>query len=343
MLSMRLVLQSMFLFPPMRNSSCLKKTVASPLFSFLLKRYVNTTNAAAANVILEKNLFSSHYKITSSNTDMASFVTLDDGTKLPFDSQPSPLNIILGHGLGTNPKEKSHENDISTDVWNDTLQYLQSNYKVSAASGGLVVRYTARGHGDSRGWEKSATTCSADEPFRWPALSEDMLVVADSCGLADTKFAIFGQSMGAATGLYLTIDNPDRVSALILARSPRAWESRAKVASTFLTDAGLLDARMPGSQRHLPILGAARTDLPPRTETETYDRIQCPTLILSHGRDDAHPISTGKYLAELIPHARFDIADNEDDARNQWPKIIGDWLVEKGLVSVKDGRYRASI
>jgi pimeloyl-ACP methyl ester carboxylesterase len=86
---------------------------------------------------------------------------------------------------------------------------------------------------------------------------------------------------------------------------------------------------------HLPILGAAMTDLPPKEEDKEsyYAKITCPVLILCHGGDEAHPLETGSVLKTLIPQSRLHVAaSNEDDARRDWPRFIADWLVEEGIV-----------
>eukprot|EP00563_Minutocellus_polymorphus_P018296 CAMPEP_0197716028 /NCGR_PEP_ID=MMETSP1434-20131217/1072_1 /TAXON_ID=265543 /ORGANISM="Minutocellus polymorphus, Strain CCMP3303" /LENGTH=267 /DNA_ID=CAMNT_0043300331 /DNA_START=288 /DNA_END=1091 /DNA_ORIENTATION=+ len=264
-----------------------------------------------------------------------SFVHLADGTELPVENTSSPLDIIIGHGLGSDPSQKSHTNDISSALWKDAQEYLlNANENSRRSQSGTAVLYTARGHSRSRGWEQNEVSDDNvnDVPFRWPALSEDMVEVANEC-LGDTsQFTILGQSMGAASALYLSIDHPDRVNALILARPPRAWERRAEIASVFVAEANELQLNEPGSRRFLPLLGAAHTDLPPRSDKDIYRRIQCPVLILSHGEDVAHPLETGQYLSELLPKTRLELAANEDEARLEWPKIIGDWLADENLI-----------
>ena len=263
-----------------------------------------------------------------------SYVRLADGTELPFETIESPLDIIIGHGLGSDPYRKEHKNDISSEIWHDTHKYISSANEKSKKQSGTAVLYTARGHGQSRGWEQAeANDDNVDDlPFRWPALSEDMLEVASGCLGVTSRFTIFGQSMGAASALYLAINHPDRVNALILARPPRAWERRAEIASMFVAEAKALQLKMPGSRSFLPLLGAAHTDLPPRTDKKLYQRIECPVLTLSHGEDAAHPIETGKYLSDLLPQSCLEIAENENEAKLQWPKVIGNWLANMKLL-----------
>ena len=93
-----------------------------------------------------------------------------------------------------------------------------------------------------------------------------------------------------------------------------------------------LQLKDPTSRRSLPLLGAAHTDLPSRTDRELYQRIECPVLILSHGKDAAHPIETGKYLSDLLPQSLLEIVRNEDEAKLQWPRVIGNWLADMKLL-----------
>ena len=265
---------------------------------------------------------------------MADYVRLADGTELPTEKIQSPLDIIIGHGLGSDPSDKNHKNDISGEIWRDTEKYIFSANKSCGRQRGTAVLYTARGHGQSRGWgQEDVDDDSVDDaPFQWPALSEDMLAVARECLGKTSRFTIFGQSMGAASALYLAINHPDRVNALILARPPRAWERRAEIASMFVAEAKALQLKDPGSRRFLPLLGAAHTDLPPRSDKELYQRIECPVLILSHGEDAAHPIETGNHLSDLLPQSRLVLAENEDEAKLLWPKVIGNWLADVKLL-----------
>lgn len=266
---------------------------------------------------------------------MAEFVRLMDGTELPVEKKSSPLDIVIGHGLGADPSQKTHTNDISSALWCDTQRDLLSADNNSQRQNGTAVFYTARGHGGSRGWEQSGVSDDNlnDVPFRWPALSEDMLQIANACLGITARFTAFGQSMGAASALYLAIDHPDRIKALILARPPRAWEGRSETTSKmFVAEAKVLQLKQPGSRRYLPLLGAAHTDLPSRSDKELYQRVQCPVLILSHGEDAAHPIETGQHLSKLLPQSRLELAGNENQARLQWPKVIGNWLAEMNLL-----------
>lgn len=290
----------------------------------------------------------------SSRNREEGFVVLKDGAELPFTkTKSSPLNVLVAHGLGSDPAAKSHENDISYDIWSDCCRILTTDTDASSSSSSpdeqqiqrTGIYYTARGHGNSRGWDRQAktkvTTTSTDddkvlaEPFTWPALAKDMFRVADQTGLDKIKFTVFAQSMGAATALYgaMSKEGKERINALVLARPPRIWESRQECAKDgYELAAATYKEHNPGSYRYLPLLGAALTDLPNRNDN-AYRNINIPVLILSHGQDENHPILSGQQLSEVMPHSTFhQLASNEEEARIIWPKVIAEWLVQQGLV-----------
>src|SRR3954471_2158784 len=65
-----------------------------------------------------------------------------------------------------------------------------------------VVRWDARGHGESAG--------TADpDTYRWDNLGRDLLALADALGI--DRFVAGGVSMGAATALHAAHLAPDRV------------------------------------------------------------------------------------------------------------------------------------
>lgn len=286
------------------------------------------------------------------------FVALDDGTELPYTRQRnSPLNLIVAHGLGSDPAEKTHKNDISSVLWEDCRRHLRlpsassrPRSSIFGAEENCTILYTARGHGSSTGWDRQAMDMARSrrrtrldyidkllaEPFRWPELAADMLAVADRTGLAGKQFAVFGQSMGAASALYLAMseEGRGRVKALVLARPPRMGKARREASADYEIAAEAYRQQNPSSYRYLTILGAAITDLPDhRRDVEEYRKITAPVLILCHGMDEAHPVLSGQLLAEAMPHATlYWTASDEDEARATWPKFIAEWLTEQGLV-----------
>ena len=335
-------------------------------FSFVAIRTRTTTTSVLAN----PPLLMCQMTARSPQFSQGGFLDLPDGqTSLPYLKQSSSINMIVAHGLGTEPPTKTHLNDIAHDLWRDCCNELECSLTPGSSlesekankKQGTAVLYTARGHGLSHGWDEVAKERTHDErndseaadvadlklaeTFLWPALAKDMAAVADATfgegkkGNPHEQFCIFGQSMGAMTAIYYTIQQDpksDRVKALILARPPRIWENRQIVADMYIQAAMEYKDIYPNTYHHLPILGAFITDLP-NSEDERWTRhlssTNIPVLLLCHGDDATHPVESGTLLKGVIPNATLhDTAIDEAHARQIWPKIIADWLLEQGIV-----------
>ena len=211
-----------------------------------------------------------------------------------------------------------------------------------------VVRYDARGHGES-------SPADDDAAQRWPSLAEDLLAILDELGMS--RVAAGGASMGAATVLHAATLSPDRFDALVLALPPTAWSGRrlqaafyrgmAVGAATGVLPVAACIARriidrpvVPGTKAHLrevaldhlgtdaavgPLLaGAAKSDLPP----DAYiSRLTMPVLILAWSGDPTHPLSTAGRLRDLLPNNTLIVADREVDLLT-WPTRIRTFLDE---------------
>jgi hypothetical protein len=99
----------------------------------------------------------------------------------------SGICTLIAHGLGSDdPRKKSH----LLDSWVDLIGHsIRSTQKKDLA----YISYTARGHGDSHGWEDSAS----DNPdqFTWRHLYSDMIALGNHYQL--DKFIASGSSMGS--------------------------------------------------------------------------------------------------------------------------------------------------
>mmetsp|Transcript_19371 Transcript_19371/g.26619 ORF Transcript_19371/g.26619 Transcript_19371/m.26619 type:complete len:272 (-) Transcript_19371:1371-2186(-) len=213
--------------------------------------------------------------------------------------------VVIGHGLGSsNPKLKSH----TSDKWATILATSCSK------KGNPVVLYTARGHGDSSGWE---TTAEDDmEQFTWKRLASDMISVADHYNL--NKIVVAGSSMGSATALYAAIENPSRIVGVILLR---AWESRKERSKNLASSAKKCKLENPSSKYHFVLRGTALSDLP-SIDDPVYSTINCPVLILAIEGDDAHPLSTATKLLELLKNSELFVSKSHKDASEEWPALI---------------------
>jgi pimeloyl-ACP methyl ester carboxylesterase len=222
-----------------------------------------------------------------------------------------------------------------------------------------VVRYDARGHGNSDG--------SYDpEDYRWEEMAGDMLAIADSVAstFAAGRCVLAGVSMGAATALEAATQQPDKVAGMILVLPPTAWDTRPRQAAIYrrmswisgLFGAGpyrMLDwlpipVRDDGRSRlalytakglaranplhvQAALRGAALSDMPDRA---TLAKLKVPTLILAWENDMAHPVSTAEALAESLPDVRkLDVISPHDQP--DWTRLVCEFLQELGSAAQK--------
>jgi pimeloyl-ACP methyl ester carboxylesterase len=248
-------------------------------------------------------------------------VCLSGGLVLPSKCHKidSPVVLVLGHGLGTNGlRRRSH----NRDKWIQMAWEAIANKTEEVG----VIAYTARGHGNSRGWEDTADDFSQ---FTWERLADDMLAIGQHFHL--NQFLVGGQSMGSATALYTALKYPEHVQGLILIRPPTAWHVRQARRGHLEEIAKQSQERHPNDPNHNVFRGAALSDLPPvpssdSTTSSVYSVIRCPVLILCHEGDSAHPVETARTLARLIPHAQLIVAETQEEALEQWPQILRQFL-----------------
>ena len=134
--------------------------------------------------------------------------------RLPLTYQMIPFSacpwMICTHGLGSrDPSATNHTNDVALrDIIISGAKHSQMSY----------VSYTARGHGESTGWEDTAQ--SNPEQFQWKNLSNDMNAVSNYIGVK--SYIAAGHSMGSATALYAALNHPTKIEGVILLRPPTA-------------------------------------------------------------------------------------------------------------------------
>lgn len=160
--------------------------------------------------------------------------------------------------------------------------------------------------------------------------------------------------MGCAGALHAAVTAPERISHLILANPPTAWERRSVQAQRHERAVNLLqrrgveafllaNRRFPAfpawlradhpeleparldelarfdATRLVPVLmAAAQSDLP---SPERLSGLAIPTLVLAWSDDPAHPLETAERLAALIPGAELMIA-RDTRAVERWPELI---------------------
>lgn len=85
-------------------------------------------------------------------------------------------------------------------------------------SGTRLLRYDARGHGESTGRK-------VPEDYQWQSLADDLLRLLDHWFPGERVHGV-GPSMGTGTLLHAASREPDRFSGLTLMVPPTAWETR---------------------------------------------------------------------------------------------------------------------
>ena len=254
------------------------------------------------------------------------------GARLAYEiSGDGPVDIVWGHGLG------------QTRVLD-----AQSNLVDWSHVPARVVRYDARGHGESE-------TTPDLGGYTWEELAHDQLALATAVGI--DRYISAGASMGCGTAVNVATIAPERLRGLVLVIPPTAWETRAAVADQWTQLAAAL--RSPGgveaaieASRLRPVpdpylgdetrraqteagmrswdpdrlahawLGAAGANFPDR---DAVAAITTPTLILAWTGDPVHPTTTADELARLLPHAEVHTATTRADVET-WTGLIGTFV-----------------
>jgi pimeloyl-ACP methyl ester carboxylesterase len=193
-----------------------------------------------------------------------------------------------------------------------------------------LMLYDARGHGQSEGGEDP-------DDYSWESLGRDMVGLIERAG--EQRAILAGASMGAASSLWVALEDPARVQALVLVMPPPlgpdelygdderqaigtlsllagtiqqfGLEQTAELARQYLAASGrpgeveeqigLLLGQNPRTIGHV-ISGLTRSR---RHNLDDYRRISAPTLIVAHERDGLHPMRSARLLADAIPGSRM--------------------------------------
>lgn len=204
-------------------------------------------------------------------------------------------------------------------------------------SGTRLLRYDARGHGESTGRPEPAD-------YRWTDLADDLLRLLDHWFPGERVHGV-GPSMGTGTLLHAAVREPDRFAGLTLLVPATAWDTRIAKAEEYRVSADAIEReglapfvsagadapRPPASADAPPTLpavteallpsvlrGAALSDLP---SLATIAGIDVPTTILAWTDDPAHPLSTARALADTMPNATLTVARTPADLAT-WPSIL---------------------
>jgi 3-oxoadipate enol-lactonase len=241
--------------------------------------------------------------------------------------------VLLSHGLAT---------DLS--MWDELASALKDRYR--------VIRYDARGHGDS---------AAPAGDYTLDMLVDDAAGILDALGADRVHFA--GLSMGGMVGLGLLINYPARIKSAVIADSRHtttpeftaAWIARAVtvrksgiesiVASTVArwSSAGLAErnpaavARMQAMIRRTSVNGycgcahaLAHLNYGPR-----LGEITAPTLVMCGSEDHGAPPENTRQMHAMIRNSQFlEIGQAGHIANIEQPKLFNG-AVQKFLNEVE--------
>jgi pimeloyl-ACP methyl ester carboxylesterase len=220
-----------------------------------------------------------------------------------------------------------------------TKRYVVHRSNVLPRSGYRIVAYDARGHGES---------AAPDDPdaYDYSDLAADLAAVMDEFEIE--RAALAGVSMGAHTALRFALEQPDRVSALVVITpgypgepaDEGRWDDMADaleaggiegfveswgardVAERF-RDAALETARQRLSlHRDLSAVARALRVVPRSaafTGLRALEEVEAPALVVG-SRDSAdpmHPLAIAESYVEQLPNGRL-LVEDEGKAPLAW-------------------------
>ena len=229
---------------------------------------------------------------------------------LAYEISGAGPRIVWAHGLGS-----CREGD------RDVIDALAEHF--------TVLSYDARGHAES-------PPVTDETRFTYPLLSKDLHELLDHVGWDRTAMA--GASMGAATQGRLAMEQPDRVSSLVMARPGTSGTAAAErlqllfrlggealrtngwdavisflmtipeAAAELVGNPARVDALLKEWSRHDErSIAAALIGIPassPLTPEVDPNAITARVLVIP-GDDPIHPREAGEKVAQLIPGARL--------------------------------------
>jgi 3-oxoadipate enol-lactonase len=204
--------------------------------------------------------------------------------------------VLLSNSLGT-----------ALDMWTEQMSSLQPHFR--------VIRYDQRGHGASP---------APPGPYSLDELGHDVLELLDQLELERVSFC--GASMGGMTGMWLAINNPERVDRLAVCCTsahipPReGWLERAALVRErgieAIADASLERWFTPALRRRRPERVEAMRETLLAIDPEGYagccealadtdlrdrlDEIRSPTLVITGEDDLSTPPDHGSQIADTV-------------------------------------------
>lgn len=220
--------------------------------------------------------------------------------------RPGAPALLLINSLGT-----------SLEMWDDQIADLQQRFE--------VVRYDARGHGESTAGSRSELTIED--------LARDAAAVLDSCGIA--RAHLCGLSLGGMTAMSLAHQWPDRVLKAVLCNTspympPReAWDTRIatvraqgmpglteSILSRWFTDSFRANEPQRVEKVRQMLLAtsasgyaACCTAIRDMDLRESIKSIRTTTLVIGGTQDPATPPAHAELIATSIAGARLKLLD----------------------------------
>ena len=242
-----------------------------------------------------------------------------NGYRLRYRFEGAGPLVVFGHGL----MGSIEQIDENAPLLAELLEHVR------------LLTYDARGHGKSDGPEDASG-------YTWETLGRDMSAMITFAG--EEQAIIGGASMGAATALWVAIEQPERVRALALMMPPPLGPERirSEAEKQAVTVLDLLSAAVqnfgvektvelaqnfPGfaptpeearerahwllQQNPLTLLYAIRGLITaPFHDPERYREIEVPTLVIAHEGDGLHPVRAARLLGDTIPDCEVVIASH---------------------------------
>ncbi len=256
---------------------------------------------------------------------------------MPFVSADNAEIYYEVHGEGT-PVVLLHGAGGNTLVWYQQVAHFARWHTVLAL--------------DHRGWGRSKC-----EPQHKHAcyFADDLRAVLDAAGIG--RAAVVCQSMGGWTGMHFTLQDPDRVSCLVLSGTPGGVQTPAVAAArqvrarsspidspiawnephlALAPDAFERDPSMALLYRQLSGLNAPIGDtgmgdmgIAPSALAE-YDT---PTLMVAGAQDRIFPLAALKEVSRIIPGARLHTIGHAGhspyfEAADEFNSVVGAFIAE---------------
>lgn len=226
-----------------------------------------------------------------------------NGTTLHYtrDGDPHAPPLVLANSLGADHT-----------MWAPQVPSLAKHFH--------VIRYDARGHGESG--------CTPG-PYTIELLGHDVVALLDHLQIQRTHFC--GLSLGGATGQWLALEASSRLDRLVLANTaakigtPEMWDARIAAVTAggvaAVADAVLARWFTPGFAQREPATIAHVKAMLSRQSAAGYAAqsaavrdfdfrdalatIATPTLVIAGAHDPSTPAADGRFLAQHIPGARY--------------------------------------